>query len=625
MPPPKQNIRVRKLPPLLSPTLPPSVEEELARRKKAASVVPKAKTVGTAESSKGASTLVPPIASQAPGAKNLSKDPSTVSNKQGSNPASKNRNNVSPASNSLPSQQKQRASAPDHGDKTVKPNGVTSARPLANGVAAKSKEESTASPALKSGIYNPLRKSLMVKLKIPKSARKNWVRIINMRVGPRKPDQSLAPQTQGLQRHRSRDQPEGKNEPDILKSGEKRRRAEEKEDEPSSKRPKIAGSTLTAQKNNGPIKPAGKSPALPSNHSTQRPLTSTPIKPAIRSPALSQHGSAQRQQTTPPKHNLKSTAMHRMTSAEGNVQTPSEGIRSGTPTAPGSAERSARDARATSSTSSTTFVTDKSGDVGMWKGENQKYTALGRTLKYAADEKLKDPQLLKDPNGSNNTVIKNQGIAIAIETVLCYMLAFLAADEMQGGRKAGDPSAWRSLLGYLNFVIGQAEPIPHLHGLCLQLEAICRDTILLCDHERLERDPTLAAGSDEARPSAPNREAGAVAAERERVARAAAAYEFRKDLVKNAQSSQQAWLTGYSRLSTDDLSQSYPNTWAKRTKVPGAAKGKERLVFGKYGDGGFYLPLNQTSSGLEAVRMGLSFLEEWCKTEKVQWKAKLVL
>ena len=584
----------------------------------------KAKNVGTADSSKGASTLVAPIASHAPVAKNPSKDSSTVSNKQGSNPASKIRNNVSPTSNSLPSQQKQRASAPDHGDKIVKPNGVTSARPLANGVAAKSKEETTASPALKSGMDKPERKTLMVKLKIPKSARKNWVRIINMRVGPRKLDQSLAPQTQGLQRNRSRDQPEGKIEPDMSKSGEKRRRAEEKEEEPSNKRPKVASSTLTAQKNNGPIKPAGKSPALPSNQSTQRPPTSTPIKPAIRSPALSQHGSAQRQQITTPKHNLKSTAMHRITSAEGNVQTPSEGIRSGTPTAPGSAERFSRDARATSSTSSTTFVTDKSSDVGMWKGENQKYTALGRTLKHAADEKLKDPQL-KDPNGSNNTVIKNQGIAIAIETVLCYMLAFLAADEMQGGRKAGDPGTWRSLLGYLNFVIGQAEPIPHLHGLCLQLEAVCRDTILLCDHERLERDPTLAAGSDEPRPSAPNREAGAAAAERERVARAAAYAEFRKDLVKNAQSSQQAWLTGYSRLSTDDLSQSYPNTWAKRTKVPGAAKGKERLVFGKYGDGGFYLPLNQTSSGLEAVRMGLSFLEEWCKTEKVQWRAKLVL
>lgn len=443
-----------------------------------------------------------------------------------------------------------------------------------------------------------------------------------MRVGPRKPDQSLAPQTQGLPRNRSSDQHEGKKEPEISKSGEKRRRAEEKEDEPSNKRQKPSGGTLPAQKHNAPIKPAGKSPALPSNHNTPKPLKSTPIKPTIRSPAISQHGSAQRPQTSTPKHNLKSTAMHRITSAEGNVQTPSEGMRSGTPTAPGSAERSTRDARATSSTSSTTVAPDKSGDVAVWKAEQKKYADLGRSLKRVADVLIKNPdpkEYPKESDGSNSTVAKNQGIAVAIETVLCYMLAFLAGDELHGGRKAGDAGTWRSLLGYLNFVIGLAEPIPHLHGLCLQLEAVCRDNILLCELERLERDPTLGAGSDEARPSPSN---GAATAER--TARAAAYAEFKRDLIKNAQSSQQAWLTGYSRLSTDDLSQSYPKTWAKRTKVPGPVKGKERLVIGKY-EGGFYLPLSQTSSVLEAVRMGMSFLEEWCKTEKVQWKAKLRL
>lgn len=616
--PPKQATRVRKLPPLLSPTLPPSIEEELARRKKAASVAPKTGNLGTADLNKGQKAQLPPNASHPHVAKNNSKEPSTVPNKPGSIPTSKNRNDPSPtskSSNPLPSQQKQRVSAPDHGDKNLKPNGITATRPPANGLAAKSKEESNASPAPKAGLDKPERKSLMVKLKIPKSARKNLVRIINMRVLKKQPDPSLAPQMQGPQRNRSSDQHEGKNEPDTLKPGEKRRRIEEKEDESSSKRQKPSSSTLLAQKHNPPIKPAGKSPALPSNLITQKPPTSTPIKPTIRSPALSQHGSAQKPQTSTPMHNLKSTAMHRITSAEGNVQTPSEGIRSGTPTAPGSAERSTRDARATSSTSSTTVAPDKNSDVLMWKTEQKKYSALGRTLKHAADEKLKGPE-------SNDVVIKNQGIALAIETVLCYMLAFLAGDESLGGRKA-DAGIWRSLLGYLNFVIGHAEPIPHLHGLCRQLEAVCRDTILFSELERLERDPTLATGSDDARPSPPNRETGAATADR--TAKAAGYAEFKKEFVKNAQCSHQSWLVGYSRLSTDALSQLYPNTWAKRTKVPGAVKGKERLVVGKYGDGGFYLPLSQTSSGIEAVRMGMSFLEEWCKTEKVQWKAKLTL
>lgn len=612
--PPKQAPRARKLPPLLSPTLPPSIEEELERRKKAAALASKTGAVGFVGSPKGLNALPPPSTSHPQVAKNHSKESSTVSNKLGSNPASKNRNNQSPASkpsDPLPSQQKQRASGLDHGDKTLKPNGVTTVRPLVN---AKSKEESAASSALKSVSEKPERKALMVKLKIPKSARKNWVRIINMRVG-RKPDLSLAPQAQSLQRIRSSDQHESKNESDISKSGEKRRRADEKEDEPSNKRQKPSGSILPAQKHTIPNKPAGKSPALPSNHHTQKHPTSTPIKPIIRSPALPQHGSAPRPQTSTPKSTLKSTAMHRITSAEGNIQTPSEGTRSGTPTAPGSAEQSTRDARATSSTSSTTVAPEKGDHQTLWLVEQKKYAALGRTLKHSADEKFKSTEPI-EPSTPNNTV-KNQGIAIAIETILCYMLAFLAGDESLGGRKAGDPDLWRSLLGYLNFVIGQAEPIPHLHGLCVQLEAVCRDTISVCDLERLERDYAQAA--DEARPSPSSREAGAVTAER-----TAKAAELKKELVKNMQNSQQAWHTGYSRLPTDDLSQSYPNTWAKRNKLPGSVKGKQRLVIGKY-DGGFYLPLSQTSSGIEAVRMGMSFLQEWCKTEKVQWKPKLTL
>ena len=311
--------------------------------------------------------------------------------------------------------------------------------------------------------------------------------------------------------------------------------------------------------------------------------------------------------------------MHRIASAEGVVQTPAAGISSGTPTAPGSAERSARDVRATSNTSSIAVAPSKHGDVAMWRAENMKYIALGRTLKHAADVKLKGTES-KEPDGSDNAVAKNEGIAIAIETVLCYMLAFLASNELLGGRKAGDAGAWRTLLPYLNFVIGQAEPIPHLHGLCLQLDAVCRDTIFLSEVEKLERDADLA---DDARPSPSNREAGAATAER--TAKAPTHAEFKKEFVRSAQSAHHSWLIGYSRLSTDALMQSYPNTWAKRSKVPGAVKGRDRLVAGKYGDGGFYLPLSQASSGIEAVRMGLSFLEEWCKTEKVEWNPKLVL
>lgn len=609
--PPKEGTYIPKLPPLLSPTLPPSVEEELARRKANVSTAATEKFVQKKVAEASSVTKFPaaptPSRNNQNTAKLASKDVNATS-KKGNNPSVPKPHPSSPVAKTSGSVRdtphaKQRTSI-DQKDKALKINGVVGVKPLINGLSSNVKEEFIASPVSKLVPTKSERKSLIVKLKIPKSARKNLARIIGLRPGPKKPAAILAASTSAItQRNQGSDQQEGKaiqkrKEQEPVKAGEKRRRSEEKEDLESSKRQKPSGVANIVHK------------------------PYTPARTATKSPALSQPSNRQKPNVPTPKRDIKGTAMHRIASADGDVKTPSGGTRNVTPTAPGSAERATRDAKATSNVASSNNLTpERKGEIALWKAEQVQYSKLGQKLKHEADEILQSKEPI-DP------AAKNRGIAIALETVLCYMLAFSVGDEsLRVMHKLGDVSAWRSLLGYLHFVKGVAQPIPHLHGLCLQLEAVCRDTILLYELDRLDRDPFPSAGLDEARTATPNQEsmlpaidsaAKATNGRREYL-------EFKSKFTENSRLARQSWLTGISRLPIDELQRSYPKTWAKRAKVPGAAKGKERLVLRRYGDGGFYLPLGSISSGIEAVRMGWSLLGEWCAKEGVNWEGKIPL
>ena len=533
---------------------------------------------------------------------------------KGSNPAPKNTTSSSKSKpvDSFPGtpRPKARSSPPVHNDRNPKTNGT---KVLEYDLSAKRKGGALESAGSSSVAEQPENKSLILKLKIPKSARKTVTRIVGLSQGPKRTETILALDHDGP-RLSNKDHGQNQFESDVSKTGEKRRRPEEKEEvERSNKRQKPAAATGgVAHRANPPARTLLRSPAT-GGVAAKPPLTTmstsppigaivhkphTPLRiktPSRKSPANTQHGSGQRTTMSTPKRDLKATAMRRITSAEGNVQTPSGGTRNGTPTAPFSADRAARDARAVVNATSNTMTPEKI-ETAEWKAEQKRYLDLGRSRKHDADAILNR----SSKNFYNeDSVAKNQGIALAIETVLCYMLAFCVGDEywrVARNKGPGDIVAWRSLLGYLNFVIGLVEPIPHLHGLCLHLQAVCRETIQQYELDRLDRDPIPSAGSDDYA-------------------------DFKTKLVENSRAAHQAWLTGNSRLPCDELQQSYPRTWAKRAKAP---KAKERLVMRKY-NGGFYLPLGSTSSGIEAVRMGWSFLGEWCAKEGVRWEGKMGL
>lgn len=611
----KKTTDLRKLPPLLSPTLPADIEDELAKRR-AASVTSKSRGIGLKKSPNepGKRPTKAPLSSHhdAHAAKPAPKDMNASATKT-ARPSTPKKSISSPIPKPTEllretAHQKPRLSSPEQTTKKSKANGVTSTKSV-NGLSGKPKDETSALSGQRSGPEKAERKTLLLKLKIPKSARKNWVRIISIQPRPKKPDHS--------QRNRNSDHEiKAAKGQDALKAGEKRRRPDEREEADSS---------------NKRQKSLGGSALIKNPH--------TPVRPTNKSPALSQHGSAQKSHKSTPKTEVKSTAMRRITSGEGDVKTPYGGTSNGTPTALGITERAIRDSKFSVNAVPSSVATDRNGEIAFWSAEQRKYMALGRTLKHAADAILKSPECV-DNNVLFDPAAKNRGLAIALETIICYMLAFSIGDEITRiNRKAGDVGTWRSILQYLDSVTGAAHTIPHLLGLCLQLGAVCRDTIhayeLEREHDRLERERLgrerpVSADTDAASSSFPDQEANTPVGDLLSASRTAQnaqtrpgyanlKADFITELIDNAR----AWHKGISTLPVDDLQQCYPQTWAKRSKSPGPAKGKERLVAKRYGEGLFYLPLSSASTGIEAVRMGWSFLNEWVSKEGVEWEPRI--
>lgn len=299
---------------------------------------------------------------------------------------------------------------------------------------------------------------------------------------------------------------------------------------------------------------------------------------------------------------MAAVAMRRPRSGDGDVMTPSApaAARSGTPTAPPSAEKPKPTLLNAWSSSTTTATTTRQEESAALRADHKKYLALGRDLKHAADALLKP----KEPSATttDSSDATNRGTAIALECVLCYMLAFALADEASHLARypSGDASSWRSLLPYWAFVESKCQQHPQsplLHGLVLQLGAVCRDVIHNHDLDRLASDP-VPTGEELS--------------------------DFKSRLVDNARVARTLWQEGTRRLSVDAFREHFPSTWERRTSVP--AVGRVRLEPGAYG-GDFYLPLSGggVSSAVEAVRVGCAVLGEWCAGEKVKWEGRLGL
>ncbi|KAL8773900.1 MAG: hypothetical protein Q9209_001330 [Squamulea sp. 1 TL-2023] len=433
---------------------------------------------------------------------------------------------------------------------------------------------------------------LLVVLKIPKALRKNCQRILQLQPRPKKILAAGQLSGSSTLQERSRDRPtsNGHDSQQMRKqqaiNGVDSRRINNNSGKPEV----VANGPEKRRQGDADVPPSKRQ--KPSGIELSRPQT--PVVSALRSPSIPQRNSAHKSQLSTPKADRKSTAMDRIRSSEGDVKTPQGSTRSSTPVASSSRERSHNQEGRSSSNVSAASINGhakKDEEASIYKAEFTKYADLALSLKREADS------LAKLPDGQINTdsTLRRQGLAKAIETALCYMLAFTIKDEPSRMKKVpGDRAAWASLLPYFKFLnnITRDTESSQLQGLLYQLEGVCRETILEGDYERFERD----ALTDETLP---------------------------KQVAENSRLAHQAWIHGTKLLTHDDFRQNFPKTWAQRSKVSGDSSGK--LVPGCYGEGSYFLPLSTTSSNIEAVRAGWSFLEEWCKKEGVKWDGKIGL
>ena len=610
-----------RLPRLLSPTLPPSIEEQLAKlRGGNAKSTHKASPNTSSVSDKTVHTNGSSLPDSQKPKQSIQKKqdvPGMIekSSPEVKKPLSNHTAKIKPDSPQVKQVKGGGGSGTkvDANTRQGKGSSVAGNNTPANGPHRETKERPVTAPSSKSN-QDSVKKKLVITLKIPKHLRTNCKRILQMQPRPKKFPIHSHHQTSPSPRDPPRERPTPNsntthqapktrvvsnqdnqkktevvsrqqllaNSPATPKSGEKRRKADEEKDllQPSTKRHKPQATDLTSRPH-------------------------TPVTSATKSPNLPHHGGSQRIQLSTPKQTLKSAAMNRVGSTDGDVHTPQGPVRGGsTPAAPGSVEAPNREGRSSSNVSATSnpLHTTRSDESLFFKAEFRRYADIARTLKREADPLTK----LSDGQYNPDSTVRKQGLAIAIEAMLCFILAFSLSDETTRLMRAPiDRSSWNTLLPYSRFLkslAAKCQESDHLAGFLCQLEAFCRDTILNHDLDHLER---IAGAQDEQRADLAT---------------------FMTQMSQNGHQTKQSWTQGYSQLDVETLREHYPSTWSKRSETPVGRMGYEKFSSQQNGNTptrSFYLPLNSASDGLEVAWAGLSFLEEWCSKEGIEWESKI--
>jgi len=361
-----------------------------------------------------------------------------------------------------------------------------------------------------------------------------------------------------------------------LKSEKKR--VAEPTPEPPVKKPKLASTTLEPPaRNDRPSTPkqdvAGKSPA-----STAKPKSTF----------------------STPKKEPRSVAMQRVISTDtADARTPSQEIgRTSTPLA---VNRSSQPKTSPAPTSTPA----KSEEYTAWTELTSRIFQLGRTLK-------KEGTKLAEEGGSKN---KQQGVVLLIEALLCFMINAAALAQARPSADAG----WSTILPYHVMVWKQSRPYKHLHGLVVQLGAVCRHHLHQEHIKRLSKE----ALPDDHIGSAPTPGSDGNTRTDDSTKKQKSFIELRDELVQNSKELKVAWLEASRILPYETVEEQYPGTWSRRSKD--FSKRNPDKLNPKELTKDFYLPLDVSTNVFEATNFALAFLNEWAMIEQVQWKPRVEL
>ncbi|RMZ88845.1 hypothetical protein DV736_g3909, partial [Chaetothyriales sp. CBS 134916] len=322
----------------------------------------------------------------------------------------------------------------------------------------------------------------------------------------------------------------------------------------------------------------------------------TAATPIIKEPANA--SSARKSVHTTPKKDFKSTAMRRVESVEGaDPSTPVDKGRGSTPSSAGGAALASRK----TSPGPTSAFHPSHEDRHTWHEVYQTYFELGRAIKHNATDDHK--------RGSPAYAV---GL---VEALLAFMISNAA-------RTLSRPTAdiWASITEYFNFVLSGTDDFRSLHGLVMQLGAVCRQQIQKDRMDRLARDPL----PEEYVGSAPTPGSDGTTKTAEDGERYKNEYVRNKNtMIRNARELDVLWLEGSKRLSPELLKNDYPKTWQAR-RLDYEHRTRDRPTPALLPKG-YFLPLDAATTPFEAVRYGLAFLTEWADVHSLHWQPRIDL
>ncbi|EME86312.1 uncharacterized protein MYCFIDRAFT_214200 [Pseudocercospora fijiensis CIRAD86] len=413
---------------------------------------------------------------------------------------------------------------------------------------------------------------LLIKLRYKRARREDIARILKMRP---KPDKSMfqPPAPEESKRNGERkDEPPAKTKGVAQKVGpvEKKKKpaVEEKQpakqvDKPSEKAEKRTAAEKRPLHDDD--KPESSAKRKNSDESEKRKEPSTPAPRDMDSPL------AQKHVTPSTRKDFLSAAMKREQSQDSNATHTPPALTS-TPSI-GSNSQANGAARPLSS-----HPSNKTPKQQAWETEQKKLEVLGRELKHAASAHI---------SASQSDLDQKMAAVKAVESFICYLLAFTCADE---AATAADPRQspsyrnWKSLTGFYGFVKRQTEPFSPLNGLVNSLGVVFGSRILEIGTQ-LQEGPS------------------------------------QTTLLETQVLLQRSAAAAEEKLDIDMLQEVFPKSWKDRTKKLAA---HEKLDPPKLG-GQYKLPLGVATTPVRAARAGYAMLGEWMEKERIQYSMKLKL
>lgn len=454
---------------------------------------------------------------------------------------------------------------------------------------------------------NPKKPSLLVRIKIKKSRKEDVQRILRL---PARPDKHMAspPSTpsgsdddsaEPLSTQKGKpsgaadktDQSRRSGKGVAQKVGPASRKIEERRPA-SEKRPRAEPSETTENseppakrkrtEDAAPEPPAKKRQADGADSQTApkkkapcafdvKKTTSTPVPPPAPSPAVS---SVQKSQLATPV--ARKDLLHPKREASTDSQSGTPSAQSNTPTG-----RASQPNGLLSRPPSSNPQSAKSSSSQAWDTEQKRLETLGRDLKHAASDLLK--------NNKPSATARRLAAVKSIESLICYLLAFTCSDRAALLANNHIPLRfWRSLPPFCAFVGRTTENYATLSGLASGLGVVIYSHIL----DIATRNPA----------EAPSRDS----------------------LLELSSALHKAAVHAEENLDIEALMGAFSKTWAARTKTSLAAPspgdfGEPRKLL----QGGYRLPLGVQTDALQAARAGLALVKEWIAREGLEYEFRL--